>query len=155
MLGGQAIYPIPSHPWQRCSAETRTFRFFGWCHWRGVSPIMTHDGSPSSGALRLPCDPPDPQFRADPSQPGWPCPMQHSARREKQKFRFWRFRASGFVSRKKSGLSRAQPQLKTWPSPGSLSYWFACMRATTVSDEADRALPRIAECPLQLNTKHA
>jgi hypothetical protein len=61
----------------------------------------------------------------------------------------------GFVSRKKSGLSRAQPQLKTWPSPGSLSYWFACMRATTVSDEADRALPRIAECPLQLNTKHA
>jgi hypothetical protein len=30
---------------------------------RGVSPIMTHDGSPPSRALRLPCDPHDPQLR--------------------------------------------------------------------------------------------
>jgi hypothetical protein len=38
----------------------------------------------------------------------------------------------GFVSRRKSELSRAQPQQKTWHSPGSLSYWFACTRATVI-----------------------
>src|SRR5450756_1398879 len=37
-------------------AETRDIQNqnFWWCHWRGVSPIMTHDGSPPRRGPRRP-----------------------------------------------------------------------------------------------------
>jgi hypothetical protein len=129
----QRYNPYRHTPGSDAVQKTRTFRFFGvvslaWSE----SNNDARRAAPPSGALRLPCDPPDPPHRADQANLAGlaRCSIarsdgsRNSASRGSEPLRF--------VSRKQSELSRAQPQRKTWHSSGSLSDWLACTQATGI-----------------------